>query len=231
MIYTDKKSFLEFLKGFGICKINLEDLSEELRGDKEVALAVVKKDIKLFKDLDEELQGSKEFIIEVAKHRSSVLKYVSEELRRDKELVLAVVKQSGEALKYASKELRGDREVVLAAVEQYGDLSKQRVDVLEYASEEIKNDIEFCAKARLIGPNYCAFSGNELENLSNSIGLMKKGKGKVRTLQERVRRKEQIEEALRQTVEKAQRDLRIAERLIKELEQLDIDGESGPEGH
>jgi hypothetical protein len=88
--------------------------------DIKTILAQVLQKERAFYKAPEELRGDKEFVLAVVRNYGKALQYASKELRGDREVVLAAVQQDGFALEYASKELRGDREVVLAAVQQDG---------------------------------------------------------------------------------------------------------------
>ena len=71
---------------------SLQCASEELRADRGVVLAAVKK-------------------------WGDDLQYASEELRADREVVLAAVKDWSEHIEFASEELRADPEIAIAAIE------------------------------------------------------------------------------------------------------------------
>jgi hypothetical protein len=70
------------------------------------------------KEYPSELRGNRELVIAVMKQKGRALEYASEELKADKEVVLEAVKQDGCALDYASEELKADKEVVLEAIKQ-----------------------------------------------------------------------------------------------------------------
>ena len=62
--------------------------------DIETILAKVSQDEKAFYKAPEELKGNKEVVLAVVRCRGTSLRYASEELRRDEEVVLAAVKQN-----------------------------------------------------------------------------------------------------------------------------------------
>ena len=93
----------------------------------------------------DELQGDKEVILEVVRKDGWVLQYASEELRGDKEVVLEAVKENGIALRYASEELRGDKDIAIEAVksnrlalEHVNEVLQTDKDVMRAAGKQIK---------------------------------------------------------------------------------------------
>jgi len=97
--------------------VALEELSEDLRGDREVVLAAVRE-------------------------RGWELGHATERVRRDREVVLEAVRKHGEALQHAAEELRRDRTVVLAAVK-----SSYKGNALKYAAEELFQSGDFALQA------------------------------------------------------------------------------------
>ncbi len=138
----DKETALELVSKEGWA---YNDLPEELRADKEVALAALDWQRSLPDDEDEE------------EEEWSILEWVPESVRRDevfekevvlrniallrylpwanREVVLAAMEESPWAFSYAPTELRADREVALQAVRKDGDL-------LEFVSPELQADRE-----------------------------------------------------------------------------------------
>eukprot|EP00438_Fugacium_kawagutii_P007236 Skav211556 [mRNA] locus=scaffold2228:79744:83262:+ [translate_table: standard] len=138
--FRDDKDFvLKMLRGK---HWNLEEVSERLRGDKDVVIAS-----KRLQFASSELRGNKDVVI--ATVRGCDLQFASEELRDDKDVVMAAVEfrlgeelnpPSGKALQYASSRLQADKDVVLKAASSTG-------DALQFASEDLRNDREvvWCA--------------------------------------------------------------------------------------
>jgi hypothetical protein len=79
-----------FIEGIASGDWQLKEYPEELRGNREVALAAIKEDY-------------------------DALRFASVELKSDKEVVLEAVKQSGYALEYASEALQNDPELIALA--------------------------------------------------------------------------------------------------------------------
>ena len=112
-----------------------EYASDELKADKEVVMAAVKNSFDAFEHASDELKADKEFVMEAVKLSGSVLEHVSDELKADKEVVMAAVQESGFALQDASDDLKADKEIVMVAVKQDG-------DALQYAVDDLKTDPE-----------------------------------------------------------------------------------------
>merc|ERR1711990_682349 len=107
-------------------------LSEELKNDKDVALAAVKKHGCAVKYLIE-LKNDLDVALAAVTQDGHALRHLSEELRNKKDVALAAVKESGHALRHLSEELRDKKDVALAAVKRSG-------LAVAYLSEELKND-------------------------------------------------------------------------------------------
>ena len=87
--------------------------SDELRNDKDVALAAVKLNGHSLCDASDDMRGHKEVVLEAVKQNGFALEYASAELQNDRDVVLTAVKQDGQALKYASEELQNDRDFIM----------------------------------------------------------------------------------------------------------------------
>ena len=117
-------------------------VSKELQDDKEITMAVIKKDGSALKHASKKLKNNREVVIAAVEKNAYALKYVSKELQADKEVVMAAVKQRGITLQYVSKKLQADKEVVMAAVKQYG-------LALQYASKELQADKDIVIAAAI----------------------------------------------------------------------------------
>eukprot|EP01046_Picozoa_sp_COSAG06_P029857 COSAG06_NODE_2799_length_6266_cov_19.296596_4_plen_871_part_00 len=130
----EKQKLLERLEGAGWGAMGiLKKAPEELRGDKEVALAAVAQSGGALQHASDELRGAKEVALAAVAQNGHALEVASDELRGDTQVALAAVAQSGYALQYASDELRGAKQVALVAVAQSG-------EALRYASAELRGD-------------------------------------------------------------------------------------------
>lgn len=118
----------------------LQYASEELRGDKEVVMTAVRKDIvrRIYSEpalqyASLALRDDKEVVLAAVSH-NHCLSHASYNLRGDKEVLMAAVSHHGIALMYASGICR-DKEIVMAAVATWG-------LALEFASNELCGDKE-----------------------------------------------------------------------------------------
>jgi hypothetical protein len=145
--------------------IEFNNVSKELKNDKEVVLAAIQQKCKKYSilaNVSERLKDDKDVVLAAVNQNGKLLVHVSKELKDDKDVVLAAVNQNGLALQYASKEFKNNRTIVLAAVKQNG-------LALEYASQNIKGDIKIVLSAicnRSIALHYAT---KELINNRNLI--------------------------------------------------------------
>ena len=104
-------------------------LSAELRGDREIGLAAVRRSSFACQYLTEALRADKEFGLAAVTANGCAVEFLSSELRRDRDIGLASLRSSSAcqyvsaldglvicAVEFLSEELRGDREIGLAAV-------------------------------------------------------------------------------------------------------------------
>ena len=108
----------------------LEDLSEDLRDDRDVVLQALWQDAEALPFASPRLQADPEIIraavigdvkkgvIERLQEDGLFLQYVVEELKDDEDVVLAAVRQNGEAIPFASPRLQADPEIMKAAQER-----------------------------------------------------------------------------------------------------------------
>ena len=120
--------------------MRLQDVSAELKGDREVVKEAVRQDGKALQHASQELQADRSVVTEAVRQSAWVLQHASEELRDDRRVVTEAVRQSGWALQFASEGLKGDRDLVTEAVQQHG-------LVLQFASEELQGDREVVMEA------------------------------------------------------------------------------------
>ena len=107
---TDKTEALSAIKKETLA---LENVSDELKADKEVVMAAVELGSWEFEHASDELKADKEFVLEVIKINVDQFNTASDELKADKEFVMTAVELSGWALEYASDELKADKEMEL----------------------------------------------------------------------------------------------------------------------
>ena len=70
-------------------------------------------------ELDKQLQADKEITLAVVRRNPALYLVASEELKKDVDVALACVKSDGRALRFLSDELRENETVVLSAVENF----------------------------------------------------------------------------------------------------------------
>lgn len=110
-------------------------LPEELKNDKEIALAALKHNNVIFQILPEELRKDRDFISAAVEQDGLILQFIGE-FQNDEQIVFAAVQQNGLALEFASPALKGEHYIVLAAAMQ------NRVALDFVVDESIKEMIE-----------------------------------------------------------------------------------------
>lgn len=114
--------------------------SEQLRGDREVTLAVVSRHGFSLKFASSDLQDTYDVVLTAVQQTGAALAYASASMKANKEVVMAAVERHGAALEHASLDLQSDREVVLAAV-------SNQARALRFASEDLRADSEIVSVA------------------------------------------------------------------------------------
>lgn len=113
----------------------LSHLANDLRDDKEVVLAAIKKNANTIMYASKRLRDDDFIVFEAVNRSGSVLKYASDRLKDDRDIVMTAVKEYGTAIEYASLRLKNDREIALEAV-------KNESYAFDHVSSGIKNDKE-----------------------------------------------------------------------------------------
>lgn len=166
----DPKIAMEAVKEWGD---NLKYASEELRADEEVVMEAVKNHgSAALHYASEELLSDRGFMLEAVKEGGgTAISHAPKELQKDPKFVLEAAKQDWRAIEYVYYKLKKDPEFMLEAVkENIKVLSKANVknphipdvthdsefmleamkkadeEVLEYASERLRNDYQFLAQ-------------------------------------------------------------------------------------
>jgi hypothetical protein len=103
--------------------------------DIKTILAQVLQKERAFYKAPEELRGNKEFVLAVVRNYGKALQYASKELRGDREVVLAAVQQDGFALEYASKELKEDKKFLIECYRKNNDIRKYNDFIEEFIEE------------------------------------------------------------------------------------------------
>ena len=129
----------------------LEFVDEELRLDKDVMVAALKKTPKniRFYTFSEAVCDNKTLFLSLLQKEGDVLEYASERLQSDNEVVAEAVHDDPRALQYASDTLRGDEDFILRLLTKersanyYGNFKGY---IKEFMSEDLRNDKDFMLK-------------------------------------------------------------------------------------
>jgi uncharacterized protein YqjF (DUF2071 family) len=91
------------------------------RGDKEFILGAIRRgEWWAFEHAKEELRGDREIVLAVVQKNGEMVSYASADLQDDLGVVLEAVRRRGQALQYASAKMQENREVIFAAIKQAG---------------------------------------------------------------------------------------------------------------
>lgn len=90
-----------------------------------------------YKYASSDLKNDPEIVFEAVSRLGSCLVYVPHKFRGDKKVVLAAVKKTPLAIEYAQDSMRDDKEVIYTAITAGGP------EILQWASEKLRQDIEF----------------------------------------------------------------------------------------
>lgn len=142
-----------------ICSIHFNDLSDQLKADDEIMLALIKKDPACL-EFAPQYQNNKIVVLELVKKNGYVIRFASDALKQDPEVVKAAVSSSHYALAEVAPQFRNSKEIILLAVRAWGlvlqDLSADLQDdydivlnavdttgsALKFASERLKKNFE-----------------------------------------------------------------------------------------
>ena len=133
----------------------LQELSHEMRDDREVVLRCVQDDGMMLKFASPGLRQEKSLVLEAVTSSGAALVYAHSDLRNDIDVVRAAVKSKGKALQFASEALQNDVEIAMCAL-------KKDASCFAYAGETVRAD-KFCALEAV------SKNGNALRNVSLSL--------------------------------------------------------------
>jgi hypothetical protein len=158
----DKQLALRILQ---ITGVPFEFLSERLRSDKELATLAIKKEQFMGYFLGQQLLNDKDFILTVI--CGPLYGRLSEKLQEDEEICLKAVESTKGAILRSEVPLsvRGNKEIIMSGVFYDG-------KIIEFASNELKDDEEVALMA--IESNYQAFTmiSERLQNTESIIFKM-----------------------------------------------------------
>ena len=99
--------------------IDVSKLSDRLKGDREVALALITYRARDIQYLSNELKADKELIKQAYLNDPYMISYASKDLLNDDEFMKELIAIHGKALDSASDNLKANKEIVLQALETY----------------------------------------------------------------------------------------------------------------
>ena len=115
----DRNSTLKRISDYGNENELIEINKAMSLPDKEFALAVVNQNGSFLRYMPE-LKADRDVVLAAVRKNGFALEYASAALQADKEVVLAAVNNWGHSLEYASPELKKDRDVLMAAATKIG---------------------------------------------------------------------------------------------------------------
>lgn len=138
-LQSDKEIVLTALKNH---EWAFEYAGDDLKSDREFVLAAIKINASAYVEASKELQLDREIALLAANtHNNYVFSHVPEIFRADKKFIIDSLKEStafnGRLTEFIADELRADREIMVMAMKKSGGMA------LEFASDELKNDIAF----------------------------------------------------------------------------------------
>ncbi|EFC37257.1 hypothetical protein NAEGRDRAFT_75016 [Naegleria gruberi] len=145
------------------CASSIRFASSGLKKDRELVMQAIKQDGTLL-FFFEHFQDDREMVLEALRNNGS-LEYASEEIEADREIVLEAIRINTTNLDYASEELRSDKEIVLEAIILESKKEAEPfVQPFIYATEELQNDKEFVIQVVQIDGSSLQFASEELQN-------------------------------------------------------------------
>ena len=133
----------------------LQELSHEMRDDREVVLRCVQDDGMMLKFASPGLRQEKSLVLEAVASSGAALVYAHSDLRNDIDVVRAAVKSKGKALQFASEALQDDVDIALCAL-------KTDASCFAYAGETVRADRACALKA-------VTKNGHALRNVSLAL--------------------------------------------------------------
>jgi len=130
-----------WLEAVGNQDLALSIAPPEIRADREVVLAALRRFGAALQFAAPEFRACRECVLTAVRHRGGylALDHAAPEFREDREVMREAVAWDGFALRYASEALRADRELVVLALESR--------PVLRHASEALRADRELVLTA------------------------------------------------------------------------------------
>lgn len=114
-------------------------MSEELRNDKEIAIAALKKSGSFISYLGEKLCDDEEFIMIAIRDIAEVIDFASDRLKKNKNFIIKALKYNVNIFPYISEELKDDEEIALVAL-------KSKPVLFKKVGNRLKNNRNFILK-------------------------------------------------------------------------------------
>lgn len=130
-------------------------VSDELKNDKEVAMAAVTHNANALKYVSDELKGDKDVVITAVKKDLNTLEFASDKIASSKEIIMVALSSYPMSLENCEENIKNNKEFVMAAVAHNG-------LALEFASDELKNDDDVVKAAYANNPNSIEFADYKL---------------------------------------------------------------------
>ncbi len=150
----EKKAAIELVRGNGKA---LKDLSDFLRGDKQVVMVAVEQTGFALEFATKELRDDEEVVFKALEcyndlESENVFRFASDRLKNDRNFILRSLSENGFVLEFVPEHFRDDEEVVLTAI-----TSIDYSSALHDASIRLKADRDFILKAvGLNGEVFCS---------------------------------------------------------------------------
>ena len=120
--------------------VELMDLSDELRADRDVVAAAVRLDGHALQHASEDLRGDRSLVLQAVRENGLALSHAAKELCEDEEVVLTAVQQNGMALQFTSSRFKASKPVVLAAL-------AENPQAARFVARELLDDRDFVISA------------------------------------------------------------------------------------
>ncbi len=142
------KKVVKVLIGNKIRIIDIEDISDDLKDDEEIALIAISVNANNIRYFSNRIKSKLDIVSIVVQKDGTLLKYLPDEVLSNYDVILSAIKQNGYSFAYASEFWSDNRDVFMLAIQNlntiYSDMldSDNYVGILYHASERLKDDEE-----------------------------------------------------------------------------------------
>lgn len=126
--------------------------------DKEILKSLMKRE-----NMSDELKSDKDFMMKAVDLMDWSFKYASDELKNDKELVLKALSKNVTFFKYVSDELKSDKDVMLTVLDVSSFIIDKEILESLIKSDELKSDKDFMMKALDLRSFLFTYASDELK--------------------------------------------------------------------